>query len=122
MRVWAEVYDQSGAKVAWTEAIISANVAAGLDEAGTFDLACGLDQDVIDYLIRDNEIALFVQEDNEPAVQWVRGKIIKPRVQESGDNLTINISGRDLMDELRYVVVGLGRSYTAQTLQTIMSS
>jgi hypothetical protein len=77
---------------------------------------------VIDYLVRDNEIALFAQEDNEQPVEWLRGIIIKARVQETGDNLSISISGRDLMEELRRVVVGLGRSYTAQPLQVIMSS
>ncbi len=122
MRIWAEVYDSSGAKVAWIESLISANASARLDEAGTFDLQCGLRQDVIDYLIRDNEIALFAQEDNEQPVEWLRGIIIKARVQETGDNLSISISGRDLMEELRRVVVGLGRSYTAQTLQVIMTS
>jgi len=122
MRLWAEIYNTSGVQVAWTEAIISANVSARLDEAGTFDLQCGLRQDVIDYLVRDNEIALFAQEDNEQPVEWLRGIIIKARVQETGDNLSISISGRDLMEELRRVVVGLGRSYTAQPLQVIMSS
>lgn len=120
MRIWAEVYDTSGAKVAFIDSLISANAASRLDEAGTFDLQCALQQDVIDYLVNGNEIALYAQEDTETPVQWTRGKIIKPRIQETGDNLSISISGRDLMDELRMMVVGLGRSYNAQTVQTIM--
>lgn len=120
MRVWAEVYDTSGVKVAFIESIISANAASRLDEAGTFDLQCALQQDVIDYLVSGNEIALYAQEDTETPVQWTRGKIVKPRIQETGDNLSISISGRDLMDELRMKVVGLGRSYNAQTVEIIM--
>jgi len=120
MRIWAEVYDSSGAEVAFIDSLISANASSRLDEAGTFDLQCALQQDVIDYLINGNEIALYAQEDTETPVQWTRGKIIKPRIQETGDNLSISISGRDLMDELRMKVVGLGRSYNAQTVQTIM--
>ncbi len=121
MRVWAEVYNPSGVKVAFIDAIISANASNRLDEAGTFDLQCGLDQDVIDHLINGNEIALYGQEDNEPKLLWTRGKIVQPRIQETGDNLSISINGRDQINELNFRTVGLGRSYNAQTVQAIMS-
>jgi len=122
MRTWADVYDSTGSRVAVVDAIISANATAKLDEAGTFDLQCAVDEPIVDYLITGNEIALWAQEDNETPIQWVRGRIIKPKYAESGDNTTISIAGRDLMEELRWRTVGLGRAYNAQTIQTIMSS
>ena len=120
MRVWADVYDQSGAKVATIAEIISASTSTRLDEAGTFELSGAVSEKVVDYLVRDNEVAIYRQEDTETPVLWMRGKIIKPRTQETGDSITISISGRDLLEELRWVVVGLGRTYTAQTVQAIM--
>ncbi len=119
MRIWVDVF-VSNVRVAQIEAMNSANASSKLDEAGTFDLQCVLQEGVIDYLTAGHEIALWGQEDAEKPVQWTRGKIMKSRVQETGDNLTISLSGRDQMQELRDTVVGLGRSYNAQTVQTIM--
>lgn len=119
MRVWAEVY-QDGAKVAFIE-FVSANTTVKLDEAGSFDLACTVSADVLTYLIRDNEVAIWSQEDEESPRLELWGVIIKPRVQESGDSISISISGRDLMEELRRVTVGLGKTYNAETMQAIMN-
>lgn len=121
MQLWAEVYDSSGVKVAFIDAILSANVTDKLDQAGTFDMQCALDQNVIDYLRPGYEVALYAQEDNETPVEWTRGKITKPRIQESGDTLSISISGRDQINELNFRTVGLARSYNAATVQSIMS-
>lgn len=121
MRLWAEVYDSSGVKVASIDKLISANASSRLDEAGTFDLQCALDDDVMRYLINGNEVALMAQEDEETPLQWTRGKIVKPRIQETADNVSISINGRDQINELNFRTVGLGRSYNAQTVQTIMS-
>lgn len=121
MRIWAEVYDPDGTKLAVIEALISANASDKLDQAGTFDMACALDQSVIDYLVGGNDVVIYAQEDTEPPQVWTRGTIIKPRIQETGENLSISISGRDQLNELNFRTVGLGRSYNAQTVQTIMS-
>lgn len=121
MRIWADVYNSSGVKVAQIHSLISANATAVLDQAGTFDLQCALDPDVLSYLVNGNEVALFAQEDEETPFQWTRGKIVKPRVQETADNVNISIGGRDQINELNFRTVGLGRSYSAQTMQTIMS-
>lgn len=119
MRVWANVYSSS-LQVAVLDEIISANVSTRLDEAGTFDLQCVVSEKVFTYLVRDNEVSIWAQEDTETPLEWMRGVIIKTRVQETGDNITVSISGRDLMEELRWKTVGLGRTYTAQTVQDIM--
>ncbi len=119
MRIWADVYDTDGVKVAQIHTLISMSTASKLDEAGTFDLQCGLDADVISYLISGNEVALMAQEDTETPLQWMRGKIVKPRNQETADNVSISRSGRDQINELNFRTVGLGRAYNAQTVQTI---
>lgn len=121
MRIWADVYNSSGVKVAQIHSLISANATSVLDKAGTFDLQCALDPDVMSYLVNGNEVVLFAQEDDELPFQWTRGKIVKPRVQETADNVSISISGRDQINELNFRTVGLGRSYSAQTVQAIMS-
>jgi hypothetical protein len=120
MRIWAIVYDSDGLKVAQIDRLISANTSSRLDEAGTFDLQCALDADVINYLISGNEVALFAQEDEETPLQWTRGKIVKPRNQETADNVSISRAGRDQLNELNFRTVGLGRSYSAQTVETII--
>lgn len=121
MRTWLEVFDTSGARVAVIEAQVSVSTSERLDEAGTFDLNCVVDEKVIDYLVRDNEVAIYSQEDAETPLLQMYGVIIKPQVQETGDNISIRISGRDLLEELRRKVVGLARTYNAQTLVTIMN-
>lgn len=120
MRIWADVYDTDDVKVAQIHTLISMSTSSRLDEAGTFDLQCALDEDVIDYLIAGNEVALMAQEDEETPLQWMRGKIVKPRAQETADNVSISRSGRDQLNELNFRTVGLGRSYSAQTVQTIV--
>ncbi len=119
MRIWADVYDSSGVKVAFIDKLISANSSTILDQAGTFDLQCALDEDVIRYLTAGNEVALMAQEDEETPLQWTRGKIVKPRNQETADNVSISRGGRDQLNELNFRTVGLGRSYNAQTVRTI---
>lgn len=121
MQGWANVYDSDGVQVAVIDQLTSAGATRRLDQAGTFDLQCALDEDVITYLVTGNEVALYVQEDNETALEWARGKILKPKVQENGGALQISIGGRDLLDELRYRIVGLGRTYTAATLETVIN-
>jgi hypothetical protein len=51
----------------------------------------------------------------------MRGRITKAVKQETGDSISIKISGRDLMEELRWQTVGLGLTFNAQTVQAIMS-
>lgn len=121
MRGWAEVYDTSFNKVAIVDAIISANAESKLDEAAPFDLQCGLDENVMTYLIEGNTVKLYVQEDNEAPQRWTHARIIKRQIRENGSSLTISVSGRDVMDELRDRVVGLALTYNAQTIQTIAS-
>lgn len=121
MRIWAEVYGADDVKLGQIDAIISANASDKLDQAGTFDMQCALDQNVIDYLVGGNTVVIYAQEDDETPQVWTRGTITKPRIQETGDNLSISISGRDEINELNFRTVGLGRSYNAASVQTIMS-
>jgi hypothetical protein len=120
MRTWLEAYD-SGVKVAFIEATISGNTSTRLDEAGSFDLQCAVSTKVIDTLVRDAEVAIYTQEDTEAPVLRMRGRITKAVKQETGDSISIKISGRDLMEELRWQTVGLGLTFNAQTVQAIMS-
>lgn len=120
MRLWAQVYDSSSTLLAYLPDLISASVTSKLDQAGSFDLQCPLDEAVIDYLVTGNEVALMVQDDAEASREWTRGKITSMRVRESAGTLSISISGRDLLEELRYYTVGLGRAYTAQTAEVII--
>jgi len=121
MRIWAEVYDSDGTKLAFIDTITSCNTADKLDEAGTFDLQCALDQDVIDYLTASSEVVIYAQEDNETPVVWTRGTITKPRTGETAENVSVSRSGRDQINELNFRTVGLGRAYNAQTISTIMA-
>ena len=121
MRIWAEVNDSSGVKVAFIDAITSCNTEDKLDEAGLFDLQCAVQQDVLDYLTSDNEVVIYAQEDSETPLVWTRGMITKPRTGETAENISISRSGRDQINELNYRTVGLGRSYSAQTISTIMA-
>jgi hypothetical protein len=120
MQVWADVYNSTGVKVAVIDQLVSAGATRRLDQAGTFDLQCALDEDVITHLVTGNEVALYVQEDSELPLEWVRGKILKPKVQENAGALQISIGGRDLLDELRYRTVGLGRTYSATAVESIL--
>lgn len=120
MRLWAEVYNPSGVKVAMIDAIISQNAGTRLDEAGSLDIQCAVDEKVMTFLVRDNEVVLYGQEDDEPPLIWMYGKIVRARVQESADTISVSISGRDLAEELRWRTVGLGRTYNALTIQAIM--
>lgn len=121
MRLWAEVYDGAGTLLAYIDSLISASAARRLDQAGTFDLSCGLDEYVISHLTPGNQIVLYSQESDDAApMVETRGIIIQQKVQENGGGLSIAITGRDLLDELRYSTVGLGRSYQAQTVETII--
>lgn len=119
MYVWAEIYS-GGVKIAHLDQIASAGATRRLDQAGTFDLQCALDEDVITYLVEGNDVVIYVQEDNETPVEWCRGKILKQKVQENAGALQIAGSGRDQLDELRYRTVGLGRSYTEETAEDIL--
>ena len=121
MRIWAEVNDSSGVKVAFIDAITSCNTEDKLDEAGLFDLQCAVQQDVLDYLTSDNEVVIYAQEDSETPLVWTRGMITKPRTGETAENISISRSGRDQINELNYRTVGLARSYSAQTISTIMA-
>jgi len=121
MRIWAEVYDSDGSKLAFIDTITSCNTADKLDEAGTFDLQCALDQDVIDYLTASSEVVIYAQEDHETPVVWTRGTITKPRTGETAENVSVSRSGRDQINELNFRTVGLGRAYNAQTISTIMA-
>lgn len=121
MRIWATIYDTTGTKLSQIDAIRSAGVTERLDASGSWDLQCPLDERVIDFLKTDNEVRIFVQEDEEPAQEWLRGIILKNRIRESESDTIISVSGRDLIDELADVVVGLGRSYTAASITSIIS-
>jgi hypothetical protein len=69
MQVWADVYNSTGVKVAVIDQLVSAGATRRLDQAGTFDLQCALDEDVITHLVTGNEVALYVQEDRRTPVR-----------------------------------------------------
>lgn len=120
MRVWAEVFDAQERKVALIDRVIDASALRRLDAAGSWSMQCALDERVLSYLVTGNTVAVYVEQQGRTRL-WTRGRISKRRVEEREGSFAIHVSGHDEMDELRYPVVGIGRVYTAQTVQAIMS-
>lgn len=121
MRVWADVYNPAGTKLTTVTAIISAGVRERLDEAGSFNLQCtASDERALTYLVRGNEVRIYVQEDAETPQLWGAGLILRRKVDERENGIGLNIEGRDLLTELRRPTVGLGRTYEEQTVETII--
>lgn len=124
MRVTADVYDTLGNKTGTGPvlAIKSASVTEQLDGAGTFSLDLAVDERVLT-LINDAEVRVNVQTyDNQPSMEWVRGIIRDNEIQDQESGTSITVSGPDTMDALTERTVGIGRSYDAQTMGTIINS
>ncbi len=122
MRTFAEVYSPTGTKLAYIAAIEVATVRERLDQAGTVNLQCALDERVITHLTNGNVVYVYVQEDEELPSLWAAARIIKVSIGETDSALNISIDCRDLIDELRDVTVGFGREYTQQTKQVIFDA
>lgn len=120
MRVWAEVFDPLGRKVASIDRVIDASAMRRLDAAGSWSMQCAMDERVLSHLTTGNTVAIYVEQQGRARL-WTRGRIGKRRVEERESAFAIHVSGHDEMDELRYPVVGIGRVYQAQTIQAIMS-
>lgn len=119
MRTWGEVYDSSNTRLAFISAIESVTVRDKLDSAGTFNLQCAMDERVIDYLVNNNIVYVYAQQDEELPSLWGACRIIKVSITERDNANGISIDGRDLIDELRDYTVGFGRQYTQETALTV---
>lgn len=121
MRIWAEVYDSTGAKVGKSQIndIISTKVTRQLDAAGTFDFSVATSKMASELLTGEREVRVFFKrEDNTPIRELYRGYIRQNRmtVAKSPD---IQISGVTTIDALARRSVLLGRAYNEETIQYI---
>lgn len=123
MRVVAEVYDTSGYRSGPPiTAIKSASVTEQLDGAGSISLEVGMDERVLDNLVNEAETRIRVQRyDGQPLVEWGRGVIRDNELTDEEGGTRLSVSGPDTLDLLTEETVGLGRSYTNQTMSTIIN-
>lgn len=123
MRVWADVYDEDGVKLGTLTAIKSASVSTQLDGAGSYSLDLAIDERTIAALVNDLEVRVYVEQtDDELPQEWVRGLIRDVTITEAESGNTVTVSGPDTLDTLTETTVGIGRSYDAESIQTITNS
>lgn len=123
MRIAAQAYDPYGIRSGPPiTAIKSASVTEQLDGAGGISLELGMDERALDNLVNETETRVRVQRyDGQPLVEWGRGIIRDNELTDEESGTRLSVSGPDTLDLLTEETVGLGRSYTNQTLSTIIN-
>ena len=122
MRLWAEVYDSSDVLQAILTSLTGASVTEALDGAGTFSYnLSAADKDGVEQSLNERKVRLYVEMDNAQR-ELGRGIIQGRKVTSSEGGMQLTITGPDDMDALARRSTLLGRSYSAQSMQTIADS
>lgn len=123
MRVVAEVYDAGGYRSGPPiTAAKSVSVSEQLDGAGSVSLDLAMDERALDNLVNEAETRIRVQRyDGDPMLEWGRCVIRDNELTDEEGGTRLSVSGPDTMDLLTEETVGLGRSYTNNTLSDIIN-
>lgn len=130
MRIWADVYDTSGAQrlaPGPITAIQSASVTRALDGPGSFTLSlAGSDMRTLQYITNKSYLKIYTDNAGSSVSAAFRllgeGIVEEIRVRESSGGVAFSITGYDPLSLLKQKNTLMNRSYSGQSVSTIASS
>lgn len=119
MQLWADIYDANDVLIAGPIAIGKAKITRVLDGAGSFSFSIPAMVDQVEMLTFERRVILYAQQSNGTRREIGRGIVRKLR-SDPGDRM-LDVSGPDILGELKQYSVLLGRIYDQETLSNELS-
>lgn len=112
-RVWCEVFDADGVRLAVVENVSSVSVTRILDGVGSVRVTLpGTDEKALTYLTYEARVRVYVHQNNQTR-EVGRGIMRKPVTTDTAGGSTFVVDCPDELTELKDISVLLGRSYGA---------
>lgn len=124
MRIWCDMFSPSGNPIGdgpiWS--VISVKSSSKLDKSGVFTVSFpATDYRTASLLQIENRVKVYIR-DSETTRLLVDGRIRDISLSEQSNQKLINISGPDLMDDLKRTNTLLARTYSNVTVSSVLSS
>ncbi len=120
MQVWLEIFDAVGNRIGpGTVQLLNASVERRLDGIGSIGFSVpSTDQRVVDHLINERRVIIFTDVQGEKR-EMGRGIIGKRNFSDNASRRNYNMSGPDILDELRRRNTLLNRQFEQQDIKTV---
>lgn len=122
MRVWADVYTPGGSRYGDgpIRTIRQASITRTLDKAGSFTISLPeTDTRAIDLLQNKRRLHIFGEQFGVTR-ELTRGIVEGMSAQETANGYSLTVDGPDVLEELKFKSVLVGRKYEAQAVQAVV--